>query len=118
MKPIALPIVTGATAAAAVALAGTAHASLYPPNPPAPFTGSASSPDTAQDVVSRMQSNGYRVMLNRIGSASLDQCTVSSITPGQAIVTPVTAGADGAVFKTQYTTVYITADCTHPKRKH
>jgi hypothetical protein len=106
------------TAALAVALAASAHASLYPPLPPSPFPGSAPSTDTAQDVVSRLQDSGYKVLLNKIGDAPLDQCTVTSVTPGQPVVMPVTAGADGTMFKTMYTTVFVTADCTHPKTGH
>jgi hypothetical protein len=117
MKKLAVAtLFTGALTA--LTTTATAHASLYPPLPPSPFSGSASSPDTAQDVVTRLQSSGYKVMLNKIGSQPLDQCAVTSVTSGQPIVTPVTAGADGTVFKTLYTTIYVTADCTHPKAGH
>jgi hypothetical protein len=40
-------------------------------------------------------------------SAPLDQCTVTSVTPGQAIITPVTAGAKGMTYQTVFTTVYV-----------
>jgi hypothetical protein len=115
MKKSLTAMVIATEAVIAVGLAATAHASLYPPLPPPPFPGSAPSGDSAQDVVSRLQSSGYKVMLTRIGNLSLDQCAVTSVTPGQQITTPVTAGADGTVFKVLYTTVYVTADCTHPK---
>jgi hypothetical protein len=116
MKHVASPILLIAAASAgALPLAATAYADIYPPNPPAPFTGSATSNRSAQDVVNQMQSNGYRVIVNRIGSLSLDQCAVTSLTDGTPVVTPVTAGAGAMTFKTVYTTAYLTADCTHPR---
>ena len=41
--------------------------------------------DTAQTVVSNLQSSGYKVILNRVGGAPLDQCTVTSVTPGEPV---------------------------------
>ena len=70
--------------------------------------------DSAQAVVNNFRSSGYKVILNRIGSLSLDQCTVTSVSPGQAITTPVTAGAKSINQQVVFTTVYVTADCTHP----
>jgi hypothetical protein len=84
--------------AAAIGLAGTAAA--------AP-TGSGS----AQDTVSMLQSSGYRVILNKIGAKPLDQCSVQSVRSGEAITTPVTAGAGSLTQKVEYTTVYVTASC-------
>lgn len=116
MKYIASLILLIATASAgALPLAATAHADIYPPNPPPPFTGSATSNQSAQDVVDQMQSNGYRVIVNRIGALLLDQCAVTSLTDGTPIMTPVTAGAGAMTFQTVYTTAFLTADCTHPR---
>lgn len=116
MKHIASPILLAAAASvAAVTQAASAHADIYPPNPTPPFTGSSTSTQSAQDVVTQMQSNEYRVIVNRIGTLPLDQCTVTSLTNGTPIVTPVTAGAGAMTFKTLYTTAYLTADCTHPR---
>jgi hypothetical protein len=41
--------------------------------------GLASAQETAQQVISRLQSEGYTVNVDRVGSGSLDQCTVTSV---------------------------------------
>lgn len=124
MKRFAIAIVAaaglaaaaGALIAATSGVAGPAHADTWETTPPTvPFSGSAPSTDTAQTVVSNLQGNHYKVILNKIGTASLDKCKVTSVTPGTQIVTPVTAGAGSLTFQVQYTTVYVTADCTTPK---
>jgi hypothetical protein len=125
MKPFAIAIIaTGGLAAAAGALtaatggvAGPARADTWETTPPTtPFSGSTPNPagETADVVVSRLQGSGYRVILNRIGNASLDQCNVTGVTPGQQVVTPVTAGAKALTWQVQFTTVYVTADCSTP----
>ena len=101
--------------AAAPALAVPAHADAWEPTPPTvPYSGIASSTEKADAVVSRFQSSNYRVILNKIGTAPLDQCTVTSIAPGQAITTPITGGAKAIINQVLFTTVYVTADCTKP----
>jgi hypothetical protein len=125
VKIFALPtvIVTGLAAAIAglVAatsdVAGSARADTWETTPPTvAFSGPAppASNDPAQTVVSNLQSSGYRVILNKIGTAPLDQCKVTSVSPGNQVITPVTAGAGSLSWKVQYTTVYVTADCHTP----
>jgi hypothetical protein len=71
MKNFILVIVAaGAVLLAATGLATTAFA--------APT--SESSVDT---TVNQLRSNGYRVIVNRVGTAIADQCTVSAVRPGQ-----------------------------------
>lgn len=60
----------GAAAAAVIGLAGPAQA--------AP-TG----PGNAQQTISELQAQGYNVVVNRTGSAPLDQATVVAVRPGQ-----------------------------------
>jgi hypothetical protein len=108
-----LVIVVGGLAASAVGMAGAAGADSWEPTPPTtPFPGSGSSPDTADVLVSRLQNSGYKVILNKVGEAPLDQCKVTSVTPGQQVTTPVTAGGRGISQQVLFTTVYVTADCT------
>ena len=99
---------------AAAALAGPARADSWEPNPPAPFTGPGTTNDKADVVVGRLQGNNYKVILNRYGAAPLSQCTVTSITGGQPQWTPTTAGAKTITQTAQFTTVFVTADCTTP----
>jgi hypothetical protein len=112
LRYLPLPLLVGAALAAAVP-AAQAHADYWEPTPPTvPFSPSPLTGDKAQTVVSNLQSNGYKVILNRIGAAPLDQCVVTSVTPGQQITTPVTAGAASVTNQVLFTTVYVTADCT------
>lgn len=42
-------------------------------------TAIASAEETAQQVISRLKSEGYTVTIDKIGTAPLDQCTVISV---------------------------------------
>jgi len=90
-----------ATVAAAVVLttcaAGTAAAA------PA-VTGSA------QDAMNALESNGYSVIVNKIGRGRLAECTVDSVRPGATILGPFDAGI-GSVNRIDRQTVYLTAKC-------
>lgn len=60
----------------AVGIAGLALASA----------GVAAADDkSAQDVISELQSQGYTVTIDKIGTAPLDQCTVTSVRNPQSI---------------------------------
>jgi hypothetical protein len=63
-------LAAGALSAAALGLAGAANAA-------------PSGPSTVQATVSQLQSQGYQVIVNRVGTAPLDQCTISGVRPGQ-----------------------------------
>jgi hypothetical protein len=41
--------------------------------------GLASAQETAQQTISRLQSEGYTVNIDRVGTAPLDQCVVTSV---------------------------------------
>ena len=64
MKSIMMPVIAGAIAAAALGLAGAANAA-------------PSGPTTAAQTVSNLQAQGFQVILNKIGTAPLEQCVVS-----------------------------------------
>ncbi|MDT5010208.1 MAG: hypothetical protein QOH57_1825 [Mycobacterium sp.] len=81
-------------AAAAVGLATPAGA--------AP-TGSGS----AQDTINQLQANGYRVILNKLSDAPLDQAKVISVRPGREITRPVTDSGGDLRNEVLYTTVYV-----------
>ena len=42
-------------------------------------SGVASADESAQDTISRLQSDGYTVKIDRIGTAPIDQCTVTGV---------------------------------------
>lgn len=45
----------------------------------------ASAEETAQQVISRLQSEGYTVTIDKIGTAPLEQCTVTSVRNPQQV---------------------------------
>ena len=47
--------------------------------------GLASAEETAQQVISRLQSEGYTVNVDRIGTAPLDQCVVTNVRNPQQV---------------------------------
>jgi len=58
-----------AVAAAAIGVCGGALA-------PAGFAGAD---ETAQEVISRLQSQGYTVTIDKIGTAPIDKCVVTNV---------------------------------------
>jgi hypothetical protein len=49
----------------------------------APASAAPSGPGSAQDTISQLQAQGYKVIVNHVGSTPLDQATVVSVRPGQ-----------------------------------
>jgi hypothetical protein len=47
--------------------------------------GLASAEETAQQVISRLQSEGYTVNVDRVGTAPLDQCVVTNVRNPQQV---------------------------------
>jgi hypothetical protein len=47
--------------------------------------GVASAEETAQQVISRLQSEGYTVNVDRVGTAPLDQCVVTNVRNPQQV---------------------------------
>ena len=91
----------GVLASAAVGLATTAHAA-------------PSGPSSVDATVNQLRSQGYQVIVNRVGTASLDQCTVSAVRPGQTY-SRTDSGVPGAgsdpVTTITNKTVYVDVSC-------
>lgn len=49
----------------------------------APADAAPTGPGNAQDTVNALQAEGYHVIVNKLGSAPLDQSTVIAVRPGQ-----------------------------------
>jgi poly(3-hydroxybutyrate) depolymerase len=41
--------------------------------------------ETAQETISRLQSQGYTVTIDKVGTASMDECTVTSVRNPQTV---------------------------------
>jgi hypothetical protein len=93
---------------AAVAASGLAAATL---GLAAPAMAAPSGAGSAQDTINTLQAHGYRVILNKVGSAPLDQCTVASVRPGRQITEPRTLSSGNLEEHVLYTTVYVEANC-------
>ncbi len=102
MKSFTIAAITaGALACAALGLAGAANAA-------------PSGPVTADQTVSQLQAEGFQVILNKIGTAPLNQCAVSAVRPGQTF-SRMDSGAPGAMDDIVTTvtskTVYVDVAC-------
>ena len=64
--------------AVAVATIGICATAVAPAGP-------AGADETAQETISRLQSEGYTVTIDKIGTAPLDQCTVTSVRNPQQV---------------------------------
>ena len=49
----------------------------------APAAAAPSGPGSAQQTINELEAQGYHVIVNRIGTAPLDQATVVAVRPGQ-----------------------------------
>jgi len=94
-------LTAGALASAALGLAGTANAA-------------PSGPSSVNGTVSQLRSQGYQVVVNRVGTAPLDRCTISAVRPGQTF-SRTDSGAPGAgqdiVTTVTSRTVYVDVAC-------
>ena len=94
-------LATGALASAALGLAGIANA--------AP-SGSPS----VNATVSQLRAQGFEVIVNRIGTAPADQCTLDAVRPGQTFSrtdTGVPGAGDDLVTTVTNKTVYVDVSC-------
>jgi hypothetical protein len=96
MKKIALAtIAAGGLSAAIIGLA-------------APAAAAPTGPGNAQDTITKLQSDGYNVIINRVGGTPLDQATVVAVRPGQTF-SRTDSGNPGDSLETTITskTVYV-----------
>ncbi|MGY4653922.1 hypothetical protein [Mycobacterium sp. URHB0021] len=100
-KILVTSFATGALASSALGLAGIGNA--------AP-SGSPS----VNDTVSELRAQGFEVVVNRIGSAPADQCTLGGVRPGHTF-SRTDSGAPGAgedlVTTVTNKTVYVDVSC-------
>ncbi|MGV9798121.1 hypothetical protein ACWDTP_08675 [Mycobacterium sp. NPDC003449] len=82
----------------------------------APTAAAAPSEPSATETISQLESEGYRVILSKVGSGSIDDCSVSAVRQGRSVTGPqppvngnFTLMGPGQVL--QYTTVYVDLDC-------
>lgn len=89
-----------------VAVIGTAIA--------APVSAAPSGAESAQDTVTELESEGYTVILTKVGNAPLIECSVISVQPGQVIVqrrTDSSRSGNRSVNTVVRKTVYVRVQC-------
>jgi hypothetical protein len=62
---------------------------------------------SAQDTINDLQAKGYKVILNKLSDAPLNQASVVGVRPGKPVVQRVTGSGGDLVDKVLYTTVYV-----------
>jgi hypothetical protein len=102
MRSFTLPaIAAGAIATAGLGLAGAAAAA-------------PSGAVDASQTVRQLQASGFDVIVNKLGTAPLDQCVVSAVRPGQTF-SRMDSGSPGAMDDIVTTvtamTVYVDVAC-------
>ena len=101
MKNLLLtPFTAGALAAAALGLTATANAA-------------PAGPSSIDVTIDQLRVQGFDVIVNRIGTAPIEECTVSAVRPGQLYSRSDSSvpGADGPVTTVLGKTVYVDIIC-------
>ena len=94
-------VVAGALASATLGLAATAVAA-------------PSGPSSVDDTIGRLQAQGFNVLVSRVDSAAIDQCTLNAIRPGQTFSrtdSGVPGAQDDLVTTVTNRTVYVDVVC-------
>jgi hypothetical protein len=94
-------LAAGALASAALGLAGTASAA-------------PSGPSSVDDTISQLQAQGFHVIVSRVNSGAVDQCTLNAVRPGQTFSrtdSGVPGADDDLVTTVTNKTVYVDVTC-------
>jgi hypothetical protein len=87
----------GTVAIATIATAGLAAATIALARA---VSAAPTDVGTAQEAVNSLQAQGFRVIVHKVGSALLDQCSISAVRPGQTCTrtsSDVIGSPDGGV---------------------
>jgi hypothetical protein len=94
-------LAAGALTSAALGLAGTASAA-------------PSGPSSVDETISQLQAQGFNVLVSRVDSAAVDQCTLNAVRPGQTFSrtdSGVPGAQDDLVTTVTNKTVYVDVIC-------
>ena len=102
MKKILIScLAAGALASAALGLAGTASAA-------------PSGPSSVDATISQLRAQGFEVIVSRVDSNAVDQCTLNAVRPGQTFSrtdSGVPGAQDDLVTSVTNKTVYVDVTC-------
>lgn len=80
----------------------------------APANAAPAAPSSVEVTVDRLRAEGFEVIVNRVGSAALELCTVSTVRPGQTFSrtdSGVPGAQDDLVTTVTNKTVYVDVTC-------
>ena len=79
----------------------------------APVLAAPTAQASAQATIAELEADGYRVILNKVGNASMDKCSVSAVRPGTSVKHSwIQRGPAGNVNPlVRYKTVYVDLMC-------
>ncbi len=100
-KILVTSLAVGALGSAALGLAGTASAA-------------PSGPSSVDDTISQLRAQGFNVLVSRVDSAAVDQCTLNAVRPGQTFSrtdSGVPGAQDDLVTTVTNKTVYVDVIC-------
>lgn len=66
---------------------------------------------SAEETVNQLQDSGFRVIVNKVGAAPLDQCTTTAVRPGRDVTEVVVSPGNGTIERVAYTTVHVDVKC-------
>jgi len=66
---------------------------------------------SAADTIARLQADGNRVVVNKVGTGPMDQCSVTSVRPVQGNPQPTGNPLTGVPNMQRGTTVHVGLDC-------
>ncbi len=94
-----------------IALAGTIAAGVAAGTLGAGTAVAAPSGAGAQQTIANLQAQGNKVILNKIGSGPLNQCSLTSVSPVRTTPLPTSNPLTGVPNMQRTTTVYVTVKC-------
>jgi hypothetical protein len=100
LTTIARVAVAGAVGGAAAITLGAGVASAAP-----------SGPNDASSTIARLQADGNRVVVNKVGNGAMDQCRVTSVRPVQTNPLPTGNPLTGVPNLQSQTTVHVGLSC-------
>lgn len=79
---------------------------------PAPHAGAApSGPSNVEEIIGNLQSQGYKVIVNKTGSAPLERCTLRAVRPGRNITEYGKDVRERTVERIVSKTIYVDVSC-------
>lgn len=77
----------------------------------APASAAPAGPADAKETISKLEADGYRVITTKVGSGSIDNCSVKGVRPGRDVTDVRNTQRGNTEEIVRYTTVYVDLAC-------